>query len=470
MSPREARAGRRETCGPRAASAALLALMAAAALLAAVQPLASLTAAARVVRGSEGFAVRSMKPTNEIVVKNSAEDGCFYFCALAACAHPRDAEAADACAVRAVALRDGAAVLEYVTPLVELPSTLVRPQGPFQFRAVTSARACALRGTSVLVVNYQQHIPHFAEGLFLALSGMLSGDGGSVCRVGEPCRLLFHQYEEWPERSNIEWQQSALEVAQRAVPHAPKALNPDLFNVGEASRSAELMPGCAAGGLAFERLVLLHPRAANAWFRSAPHACSEFRRAALRLHVDASPNATDGMPGGGALAFLVRRGSRFISNGGEVQAAMRARFGKPVREISFEGFSFAEQVRALHDVRLLVAPHGTALTNLVFMPPGSAVVEVFPLYWRPADYFDALAESCGVWHGAYQNEDSTAAELDASCRETFGDTLPPLTNCTSRERCVSCGKQSATRVDIVKIDVLLAEAQAHIQRASQRAA
>jgi hypothetical protein len=167
----------------------------------------------------------------------------------------------------------------------------------------------------------------------------------------------------------------------------------------------------------------------------------------------------------GAIAVLTRRGSRSIFNSDAVVAALGARFDEPVRVLAFEGLSFAEQVRALADVWLLVAPHGAGLTNLVFLLPGAALIEVFPLYWRPLLYFDTLARSCGVWHGAYENYDSDAAELSASCRETFGDRLPPLANCTDHAQCVKCGKQSDTRVDIARLDTLLAEAQAHLYRA-----
>lgn len=52
--------------------------------------------------------------------------------------------------------------------------------------------------------------------------------------------------------------------------------------------------------------------------------------------------------------------------------------------------SVLEQVRAFADAPFVVAPHGAALTNLMFMSPGSAVVELFPSgavlpdFWRLA--------------------------------------------------------------------------------------
>ena len=293
---------------------------------------------------------------------------------------------------------------------------------------------------------------------------MLAGDGELLCEVGSACHLLFHQIEHWPERRSIAWHEGALAIAAAAAPlHAPAVLNADLFNVAGAARSAELAVGCSAGALEFERLAVVHSRYMRRWFAS-PLACAAFRGAALRLHA---PTASDvGVLQRGAVALLVRRGSRSISNSGAVEAALRKRFGVDVRTVAFDGLAFAEQVVALHDVRLLVAPHGAGLTNLVFLPPNAALVEVFPLHWRPEDYFDSLARSCGVWYGAYQNEDVSAATLSESCRESFGERLPPLDECADRQHCINCGKQSATLVDIARLDELFGAAQVHLAAAN----
>jgi hypothetical protein len=108
------------------------------------------------------------------------------------------------------------------------------------------------------------------------------------------------------------------------------------------------------------------------------------------------------------------------------------------------------------------------LTNLVFLPAGAALVEVFPIYHRPPEYFDALARSCGVWHGAYENTDAGEAVLDEGCRAEFGERLPALAACAVPDRCAGCGKQSATRVDIARLDAVFAAAQAHLNASGAR--
>lgn len=66
-----------------------------------------------------------------------------------------------------------------------------------------------------------------------------------------------------------------------------------------------------------------------------------------------------------------------------------------LRSLGFEIFfpgrhSVAQQARVFAEARIVVGPHGGAMTNVVFMQPGSLVVEFFhpryvnPCYWRVA--------------------------------------------------------------------------------------
>jgi capsular polysaccharide biosynthesis protein len=66
-------------------------------------------------------------------------------------------------------------------------------------------------------------------------------------------------------------------------------------------------------------------------------------------------------------------GNRRLENEAEVIAALRRLGVMPVR---LEGLSFATQVALFRHAELVVAPHGAGLANLVFAPPGCAVVEL----------------------------------------------------------------------------------------------
>jgi capsular polysaccharide biosynthesis protein len=79
--------------------------------------------------------------------------------------------------------------------------------------------------------------------------------------------------------------------------------------------------------------------------------------------------------------------NRSVTNEAEVQAALAER---GFVSVDPGAMSVVEQMRAFADAPVVVAPHGAALTNLMFMSPGSAVIELFPAgavlpdFWRLA--------------------------------------------------------------------------------------
>jgi capsular polysaccharide biosynthesis protein len=75
--------------------------------------------------------------------------------------------------------------------------------------------------------------------------------------------------------------------------------------------------------------------------------------------------------------------------------------------VRLEERSWAEQIALFQAARVVVAPHGASLANLVFCAPGTRVVELFardyvnPCYWRVAalsglDYRPVVAAGPGV--------------------------------------------------------------------------
>jgi hypothetical protein len=212
--------------------------------------------------------------------------------------------------------------------------------------------------------------------------------------------------------------------------------------------------------LNFEELMILRPRLRRRWFLDR-HACSAYRDVAWRIHA---PLAFGKFQSGkGDIAFLVRKTNRFIVNVDEVMSAMHELFSEEVRTLEFEDLDFAGQVHAMSSVKLLVAPHGAGLTNIAFMQPGSALIEVFPVHWHPSFYFDDLARTCGMWYRAYQNNNVQHAILDDTCKKEMGQ-LPNLANCTNQARCLWCGKQSSSIVDMVQMNKLLGEAYQYLSQ------
>jgi tetratricopeptide (TPR) repeat protein len=93
--------------------------------------------------------------------------------------------------------------------------------------------------------------------------------------------------------------------------------------------------------------------------------------------------------------------SRRILNEDEVISVLH-KFG--FKSIILEAMSVAEQARLMASAKVVVAPHGSGLTNLVFCSPGTKVIEIFspnyvyPCYWLVSnlvglEYFYILGET-----------------------------------------------------------------------------
>jgi len=99
-------------------------------------------------------------------------------------------------------------------------------------------------------------------------------------------------------------------------------------------------------------------------------------------------------PSGPRTPIYVTRGpsanNRSVTNEAEVRALLSERGFVSVDPGTM---SVVEQVRAFADAPVVVAPHGAALTNLMFMSPGAAVVELFPSGAVLPDFWRL---SCGV--------------------------------------------------------------------------
>jgi hypothetical protein len=69
--------------------------------------------------------------------------------------------------------------------------------------------------------------------------------------------------------------------------------------------------------------------------------------------------------------------------------------------VRFESVPWSEQVAMMRGASVVIAPHGAGLSNCVFMPPGSRVVELTSgLWWHPC--FRNLAHLAGLDHHLLQ--------------------------------------------------------------------
>lgn len=92
-----------------------------------------------------------------------------------------------------------------------------------------------------------------------------------------------------------------------------------------------------------------------------------------------------------SITLLVRERWREFTNFEEVKAALRGT-GLPVRVVKrLSAMSWADQVALFAGTGILIAAHGAAMVNTMFMPKGSVAIEVFshlgvvPIYGRIAE-------------------------------------------------------------------------------------
>ena len=85
---------------------------------------------------------------------------------------------------------------------------------------------------------------------------------------------------------------------------------------------------------------------------------------------------------------------RRIINDGEVISFLE-KFG--FRTVKLETMSVAEQAACLAAAKVVVAPHGAGLTNLVFCTPGTKVIEIFSPIYVPHCYW-MISNLCGLEH------------------------------------------------------------------------
>jgi hypothetical protein len=122
--------------------------------------------------------------------------------------------------------------------------------------------------------------------------------------------------------------------------------------------------------------------------------------------VDAASTASQKV-GGLRVAFAVRdasdlTGKREISNLAQVQASLKKtqHVKTSTENVTFEHLDVPSTVRYMAGVHIFISVHGAGMTNMFFMNPGSAVVEIIPhplCNCRSPDYFYGEG---GYYHGS----------------------------------------------------------------------
>jgi capsular polysaccharide biosynthesis protein len=87
--------------------------------------------------------------------------------------------------------------------------------------------------------------------------------------------------------------------------------------------------------------------------------------------------------------------TRHVLNERELMQALAAR---GFERVLLEDLPFLEQVRLLNESSIVISPHSTGLTNLVFCRPGTSVIEIFSPRYVTTCWF-SLADELGLDYG-----------------------------------------------------------------------
>jgi hypothetical protein len=109
--------------------------------------------------------------------------------------------------------------------------------------------------------------------------------------------------------------------------------------------------------------------------QSRPKTCAQW--AELKLLRQYLETLIEPEPAPLGITVIKRVGRRSYAEHAELVQCL-AKFGLPVREAVMETLSFTEQVGLMHNTRILLGPHGSGMTNMIFMPPRSIIFELYP--------------------------------------------------------------------------------------------
>jgi len=104
------------------------------------------------------------------------------------------------------------------------------------------------------------------------------------------------------------------------------------------------------------------------------------------------------------IGLIDRKGSRAIKNKANIQKAMQSIFPTGHYEMTFmEDLSPLEQWRFWASKDIILAAHGQAEANAIFLHPNSSLIEMYPPHYY-TQFFTGLFRSIGIHHFRYFND------------------------------------------------------------------
>ena len=296
--------------------------------------------------------------------------------------------------------------------------------------------ACTLY---VQLTMYPYHLSHFLYNVALpALATRMATEGRDAhptgrqpCSVWAPVRLFDAEREpRWRAPIEFAWLNFShvLPMAMSNALLADDVASGDLFHSFQRIVPVpSVMPADLAGRPAcFRRTVLGTGNTcplANCASKPAPAVYEEARRLAYAFadQTEASSSSDPPPPRarGPVVVLVEREDTRRVANHADLLAGLRAS-GVNARSVTLKGASFADQVNLFRDAAVLLAPHGNANGNLLWMPPDGTLIEMFGFNYTRV-FFEGIAREMGVRYMAWRCMDPSCSAGNAGLPQFYHD-------------------------------------------------
>mmetsp|Transcript_1980 Transcript_1980/g.2765 ORF Transcript_1980/g.2765 Transcript_1980/m.2765 type:complete len:326 (+) Transcript_1980:460-1437(+) len=312
------------------------------------------------------------------------------------------------------------------------------------------------RGSSLLSRGYQNHIPHFIES-FAPVTHVLNS-GRSYLKYPNQINIIFHTVAKW--KGDASWQHhvldSFLEKYEMTNGVRPKVVHPqngadplasgwNAFSEDSTATTwdpeSRQLNSSVNYVVCFDQL-LLFPR--NGFYSVSDAA---FLREAVVPGGAPTTNST--------VAVVNRAKTRRISNFDQVVEEIRMITKTDPLVLTDFPEGVVAQSYLLKSITMLVSVHGAGMSNMIFMPQRSVIVEILPYGSKHIYSFDELGRSCGHDMLHLYNLNRSLTRIDDGCRILL-DTYADGENCTAMStECLVCLKAGNTTVNIQHLRSIL---------------
>ena len=111
------------------------------------------------------------------------------------------------------------------------------------------------------------------------------------------------------------------------------------------------------------------------------------------------------------IGFVDRKTNLRVLNIKNITNLARSKYPEAVVTlVNMEDLTVTQQIAWWSQQNIVVAAHGAALTNVIFLRNNSAIVEIFPAHYCPKRYFGALCKITGVRNYNYESNCTTTPE------------------------------------------------------------